>query len=83
MKGTIKVLNDASGHSAVEYDTEAGVVEEAEAILAHAAEMRAVLFDGGTKEKIAGAHQVAAAGEGRSVLEEHEEVLVVPPIAGG
>ena len=51
MKGTIKVLN-AKGHSAIEYDTEEGVVAEAMAILEKASYQRAALFDGMTKERI-------------------------------
>lgn len=77
MKGKIKVLN-SQGHSTIEYDTEKGVVEEAEKILAQAAQGRSVIFDGTTREQIPG-----GPGQGRSVLEEHEEILVVPPMAGG
>lgn len=77
MQGTIKILN-SRGHSTVEYDTETGVVEEAEGILRDAARANSVLFDAKTREKIEG-----GPGKGRSVLEEHEEILVVPPMAGG
>lgn len=77
MQGTIKVLN-RQGHSTIEFDTETGAVEEAEAILRQAAQERSVIFDAGTREMIPG-----GPGQGRSVLEEHEEILVVPPMAGG
>lgn len=74
MKGTLKVLN-SQGHSAVEYDTEAGIVDEAERILAEARMQNAALFDGGTKERVPNQ-------PGRT-LEEHDELIVVPPMAGG
>lgn len=76
MKGIIKTLNNASGHAETAYDTEAGVVEEAEKILASASKQRSALFDGKTKE------QITDRDTGK-ILGEHEEILVVPPMAGG
>ena len=77
MKGTIKVLN-ASGHTATEFDTDKGVVKEAEEILAKATSMRSGVFDGKTKER------VPTSGSSRNtILQENEEILVVPPMAGG
>ena len=77
MKGKLKVM-DGSGHTEVVYDTEAGVVEEAEEILARAAMQSAVLFDAKTKEKVAAGRDI-----GKGALEEHEDLLVVPPLQGG
>lgn len=82
MQGVVRVLNDR-GHTEAAYDTETGVVEEAEAILAQAAERGAALFSGTTKEKIGDARDVRERGRTRDVLAENEEVLVVPPVAGG
>lgn len=76
MKGTIKVLN-AKGHSEVAYDTEKGVVKEAEAILEGASQSNASIFDGKTKERI-------GRKEGNdTILQTHEEIIVVPQMAGG
>jgi hypothetical protein len=76
MKGTIKVLN-AKGHSEVTYDTEEGVVEEAEAILEGSSRANASIFDGKTKERI-------DRSEGNdTILKTHEEIIVVPQMAGG
>ena len=87
MKGTIKVLNN-QGHTAVEYNTEAGVVEEAYKVLEDAARFHAHLFDGQTRESIG---QAPGRGGGtpptrdkqNTILREHDEVIVVPPMAGG
>jgi hypothetical protein len=81
MKGTIKVL-DAKGHTAVEFDTDTGVVEEAEQILRHAVAAGSALFSGTTKERIPFSKKTPAQERG-AVLEQHEEILVVPPMAGG
>ena len=83
MKGTIRRMSNRDGHTEVAYDTETGVVAEAEALLADAAASRAALFDGETKEKIGDARDIQDRGKGRDVLEEHSDVMVVQPIAGG
>lgn len=76
MKGTIKVLN-AKGHSEVAYDTEKGVVQEAEEILEGSSRANASIFDGKTKERI-------DRSEGNdTILRTHEEIIVVPQMAGG
>jgi hypothetical protein len=73
MKGTIKTLNN-EGHGAVMYDTETGEgTQDARQELSKAERVRAAFFDGTTKERITGSVN----------LEEHEEILVVPPMAGG
>jgi molybdopterin converting factor small subunit len=73
MKGTIKIL-DATGHTTVEYDTEADVVGEATAILALAARRGSAVFDAKTREQVP---------NDEHVLSEHDELLVIPPMAGG
>jgi len=86
MKGTIKVLN-ASGHTTVEYDTDKGIVDEAEAILREADLKRSALFDGTTREPIERTRQRRLRRESTvsddRILSEHEEIVVVPPMAGG
>lgn len=73
MKGMIKIL-DATGHTTVEYDTEAGRVGEATAVLALAARRGSAVFDAKTREQVPNDEQV---------LSEHDELLVIPPMAGG
>jgi hypothetical protein len=74
MKGTIKVVN-ATGHSTVEFDTTvAASVEVANETIKRAIDMRSKLFDGTTKEEIPPKDWKP---------EEHEETLVIPPMAGG
>ena len=84
MKGTIKVLN-SRGHTAVEFDTEAGIVERAETVLREAHYHGATLFSGETKEQIAAAHSgmMGDKEQRRKILEENEDIIVVPPMAGG
>lgn len=73
MKGTIKTLNN-KGHGAVMYDTETKEgVEEANKEIDEARYNRSAFFDGKTREQITGGVN----------LEEHEEVVVLPPMAGG
>jgi molybdopterin converting factor small subunit len=76
MKGTIRRLNN-QGDTAIEFDTELGVTEEAEEILGTAARSRSALFDGTTRERIGDTAST------KTILEEHEEILIVPPMAGG
>jgi hypothetical protein len=76
MQGTVKVLN-GSGHSTIEFDTEAGVVEEAERFLATANSTGSSFFDGVTRERI------GAPGDGPPKLGEHEQIIVVPQMSGG
>jgi hypothetical protein len=72
MKGTIKIL-DGSGHSTVEYDTETGEgVKDATATLQQGTRNRSAVFDAKTREKI-----------NNPVVGTHEEMLVIPPMAGG
>lgn len=78
MKGSVKVLN-AKGHTETPYDTETGITVEAEAILAQARGEGSMLFDAGTQERITTRPETT----GRKILSEHEEVIVVPPMAGG
>jgi hypothetical protein len=78
MKGVIKVLN-AKGHSEVKFDTDTGVVKEAEEILAKAREARSAIFDGKSKERIS----TPGKGQEGEVLKTREEVVVVPMMAGG
>ena len=80
MQGTIRVLGNG-GDTAVKYDTDAGIVEEAEKVLAEANAHGSGLFDGTTKEQIP--NPARKGGDPRKVLSEHEEVLIVPPMAGG
>ncbi len=86
MKGTIKVLN-ASGHTEVAYDTEditeAGkaAVREAEQILARAVAGNSMLFDTITRERISTRSPAHIPVFHR--LQEHPDVTVVPPMAGG
>lgn len=78
MQGTVKIL-DNSGHTAVPYDTDKGVVQEAENILVATVINRSAVFDGNTKEQVP-RNEMREPGK---VLEEHEELLIVPPMAGG
>jgi molybdopterin converting factor small subunit len=76
MKGSIKIL-DASGHTTVTYDTETkDGVEEARAALSRS--RFATLFDAVTKEKV---DRTGVTGD--TILEQHEELIVVPTMAGG
>jgi hypothetical protein len=75
MQGTVKFLN-GSGHSTIEFDTEAGVVEEAERFLAAASAGGSSFFDGVTRERI-------GKPGGTPKLGEHEQIIVVPQMAGG
>jgi len=72
MKGTIKIL-DGSGHSVVEYDTETGEgVTKADGTLKSAVRNHSAVFDAKTRQQIKD-----------PVVGTHEEMLVVPPMAGG
>lgn len=72
MKGTIKTL-DGSGHTTVEYDTETGEgVKDATATLQKGTRNRSAVFDAKTREQI-----------NNPRVGTHEEMLVVPPMAGG
>jgi len=74
MKGAVKLLNHR-GHTLCEYDTaDQDTVNEAERIVREALANSAMLFDGTTREQIKA---------DRVKLGEREEVLVVPPMAGG
>lgn len=77
MVGIVKILN-SSGHTPVAFDTEKGVVEEAEAILAQTRDDQSAVFDGQTKERVYRPFTDPA-----KVLREHEELIVVPPMVGG
>jgi len=79
MKGIVRVLN-SQGDTAVEFDTETGVVEEAEKIIRQAQANSSALFDGTTREQIG---RPTKPQSPKKVLGEHEEVLIVPPMAGG
>lgn len=79
MKGALKVL-DAKGHTEVEYDTEAGVVEEAEKVLKQ--HSHSAFFDGETRERIPTKRPNTKEDRER-MLSEHEEIIVVAPMAGG
>jgi hypothetical protein len=80
MTRTIRTLG-SQGDTAVEYDLDTGeAVKEAERILAQAQEGQAGLFDGTTKEQI----KAPTTPKGRkAALGEHEEILIVPRMAGG
>ena len=69
-KGTIKILN-GSGHSVIEWDleTKEGVDEARFAISGFGAK---AVFDAHTRDQI-----------DKPTLGTHEEMLVVPPMAGG
>jgi hypothetical protein len=71
--GSMKIL-DASGHTTVEYDA-----TNTDAALKALAETNrfATVFDAVTKEKVD-----RTAGDD-VVLQEHEELIVVPVMAGG
>lgn len=77
MVGTVKIL-DGSGHTPVAYDTEGGIVTEAENVLASTRYNRSAVFDGKTKERVSD-----PASDPSKVLSEHEELIVLPPMAGG
>jgi hypothetical protein len=79
MKGTVKVLS-SNGHDTIVFDTEQGIVQEAEDALILAARNRSAVFDTSTREQVPGN---VAAGSPGDVLSEHEELLVIPPMAGG
>lgn len=82
MKGTVKVLN-ASGHSTVEFDTELGIVKEAEDIIRDAWANSSMLFDQQTQERIQTPRTPLKDKRPGKVLEAHEDIIVVAPMAGG
>jgi hypothetical protein len=85
MTGVVRTLS-GHGDEAVAYDTETGVVEEAEKVLAEAIRTSQGVFDGTTREQIRqpDVRSTAEAKEAaRNVIETHEEVLIVPRMAGG
>jgi len=83
MKGVVRTLCN-KGDVPVAYDTDTGVIEEAERIVQEAIVMGHGVFDGPTQEQIktrsAWGQAVTSA---RDVLKEHEEVLILPRMAGG
>jgi hypothetical protein len=93
MKGTVKFLSGKSGHDTIPFDTEAGVVDEAQKILAEQVFGGSAIFDGTTKERITPPNtcsgRILRDMRGRTrldmgaVLREHEDIVIVPPMAGG
>lgn len=76
MQGVIKTLNQR-GHTAVKYDTESGSgVEEAKEAVTAGNGLHSAFFDGQTKERI-------RRSDPDKIIQEHEEVIVVRPMAGG
>jgi len=76
MKGSIKIL-DASGHTTVTYDTDdPNSMLNATSKLMQTSRF-ATLFDAATKEK------VDRTVTDYTILEQHEELIVVPVMAGG
>jgi molybdopterin converting factor small subunit len=83
MKGVVRTLCN-KGDVPVAYDTDTGVIAEAEAIVANAIRLGHGVFDGPTQEQI---KTRSATGDtvttAKDVLKEHEEVLILPRMAGG
>jgi len=86
MKGVVRTLG-SSGDTAVEYDTDTGVVAEAEQILRQAVVSQSGIFDGTTREQIRPANRAGGRHltpqDARGMMESTEEVLIVPRMAGG
>jgi hypothetical protein len=81
MKGSIKIL-DASGHTTVTYDTDdPDSMLNATSKLGDASRF-ATLFDAVTKEKVDRTGWPACVTD-YTILEQHEELIVVPVMAGG
>jgi hypothetical protein len=77
MTGSVKLLN-SSGHTLVEYDTaDEATIREAERIIEQALASHASVFDAKTREK------VPTRPSGGIDVSAHEELLVVPQMAGG
>ncbi len=77
MQGVIKQLNNR-GHTEVAYDTDVPEsVEVAMAEIRAALDRRSMLFDGQTRKQIPISY-----GSGADIL-EREQILEVPPMAGG
>ncbi len=75
MQGTLKVL-DGTGHTTIAYNTEQGVTKEAIRVLGDHIRHHSALFDGQTKERL---YPIDL----NDMLETHEEVILVPMMAGG